>query len=233
MNQEKIAKWIKEIRLKNHLTQQDLAKHLGVTYQAVSKWENGKNIPDITIIQKLCQDYSLDIQEVLVGTPSKKKMISKKWYVLASCFLIIFVIGIVGIVNHLQNDKGFEFKTLTAMCDEFNITGSAAYDKNKTSIYISNINYCGNEDDTVYDKIECSLYESSGNIETKIKSCESSEEKTTLPKYVDQVTFHVDDYSAQCKNLSNANLYLLIHAYLNGKTTTYKVPLAFRENCSN
>ena len=41
MEEEHIGKWIKEIRKKNHLTQKDLAEKYHVTYQAVSKWENG------------------------------------------------------------------------------------------------------------------------------------------------------------------------------------------------
>ena len=42
MNPERIGQMIKEIRKKNHLTQKQFADKYGVTYQAVSKWENGK-----------------------------------------------------------------------------------------------------------------------------------------------------------------------------------------------
>ena len=59
MNQERIGKLIKEIRKDNNLTQKDLAKKLGVTYQAVSKWETGKNIPDIAILKKLVKNIIL------------------------------------------------------------------------------------------------------------------------------------------------------------------------------
>jgi transcriptional regulator with XRE-family HTH domain len=51
MNPEKIGQFIKEIRVKNNLTQKDLADKYNVTYQAVSKWENGKNLPDILLIR--------------------------------------------------------------------------------------------------------------------------------------------------------------------------------------
>ena len=44
MNQDKIGNFIKSIRLEHNLTQKELADKLGVTYQAVSKWENGKNL---------------------------------------------------------------------------------------------------------------------------------------------------------------------------------------------
>ena len=52
MNSEKIGKFIKEIRKKNNLTQKELADKYGVTYQAVSKWENGINLPDISLIKR-------------------------------------------------------------------------------------------------------------------------------------------------------------------------------------
>ena len=59
MNQDKIGKLIKKIRKENNLTQADFAKDLGVTYQAVSKWENGKNIPDISILKKISNKYNI------------------------------------------------------------------------------------------------------------------------------------------------------------------------------
>ena len=49
MDQERIGKTIKELRTKNNLSQKEFADKYNVTYQAVSKWENGKNIPDLSI----------------------------------------------------------------------------------------------------------------------------------------------------------------------------------------
>ena len=65
MNQDNIAKFIKEIRKKNNLTQKDLADKYGVTYQAVSKWENGKNIPDITLLKEMSKDFNINIEDIL------------------------------------------------------------------------------------------------------------------------------------------------------------------------
>lgn len=45
MDAEKIGRLIKELRLKNNLTQQEFASEFGVTYQAVSKWETGLSFP--------------------------------------------------------------------------------------------------------------------------------------------------------------------------------------------
>ena len=66
MEQDKIGKIIKDIRIKNNLSQKEFANKYGVTYQAVSKWENGKNIPDISILKQICNDYNLDLIKISV-----------------------------------------------------------------------------------------------------------------------------------------------------------------------
>ena len=73
MDQEKIGKIIKEIRKNNNLTQADLANKYNVTYQAVSKWENGKNIPDISILKQMSKDFNIDINDLLDGKVNNKK----------------------------------------------------------------------------------------------------------------------------------------------------------------
>ena len=54
MNQIKIGKFISELRKEKKLTQKDLADKLGVTDRAVSKWENGRGMPDISSLKTIC-----------------------------------------------------------------------------------------------------------------------------------------------------------------------------------
>ena len=72
MTPENVSKFIKNLRKKNNLTQKKLAEELGVTYQAVSKWENGKNIPDIEILKLICDKYNVNIEDI-IGTKKKKE----------------------------------------------------------------------------------------------------------------------------------------------------------------
>ena len=65
MNQDKIGSFIKSLRLEKNLTQKEFADTLGVTYQAVSKWELGKNIPKIAIIKKLSLLFKISIKKLL------------------------------------------------------------------------------------------------------------------------------------------------------------------------
>ena len=128
MDQERIGKLIKELRKKNNLTQAELAESLGVTYQAVSKWENGKNIPDISILKELSNKYNIDINDLLEGNNKVKKNY-KKLAIIVSLFITIFI-GIFIIINTNNN---FEFKTISSKCSDFKLSGSVAYNKDHSS----------------------------------------------------------------------------------------------------
>ena len=67
MNQEKIGKYIFENRKKYKLTQEDLAEKLGVSKNAVSKWERGINMPDVSIMNKLCEILNISLNELFNG----------------------------------------------------------------------------------------------------------------------------------------------------------------------
>ena len=67
MDQIKIGKFIAECRKKNNLTQMQLAEKLNITDRAVSKWENGKAMPDSGIMLDLCKELKISVNELLSG----------------------------------------------------------------------------------------------------------------------------------------------------------------------
>lgn len=67
MDQIKIGKFIAECRKKNNLTQMQLAEKLNITDRAVSKWENGKAMPDSSIMLELCNALKISVNELLIG----------------------------------------------------------------------------------------------------------------------------------------------------------------------
>lgn len=232
MEQEKLGKFILELRKKNNLTQKEFADKLGVTYQAVSKWENGKNIPDIAILKQICEGFGVNINELL-GVRNKPK---KKYYSLVIFIILILLILILIFVlqlNHSQ-DNNFEFKTIEANCDNFNISGSIAYNDSKSSIYISSVEYCGINDNTKYKDIECSLYDVDNNKEVKIDNCNYDiTDSITLDEYLKNVKFNINNYESLCKNYSTNYLRLEINATdKNGRVTSYKIPLKLKNNCN-
>ena len=236
MDQEKFGRFIKEIRKKNNLTQKELADKYGVTYQAVSKWENGKNMPDIILINQMSKDFKVELSDMFEGEYKINKPSKKTNWMLCTLIVLLVLFSILLILLLKSNSsKNFEFKTLTTGCDDFNISGSIAYNQNKSSIYISHVDYCGGEDLVEYEKIECTLYESHENTDIKISSCGFSDDTSIkLEDYLKDVKINVDNYSSVCKNYQDSSLYLLINATdKGGKVTSYKIPLILEENCSD
>ena len=67
MDQIKIGKFIAECRKKNNLTQAELAEKLFISDRAVSKWENGKSMPDSSIMLSLCKELKINVNDLLHG----------------------------------------------------------------------------------------------------------------------------------------------------------------------
>lgn len=72
MNQEKIGKFIRNLRESKKMTQDNLADEVGVTRQAVSNWELGKAIPDSGILLSLSELFQVTINELLKGEKDYK-----------------------------------------------------------------------------------------------------------------------------------------------------------------
>lgn len=67
MNQQKIGAFLKELRKEKELTQEQLAEHFNVSNRTVSRWENGNNMPELSIIVELADFYGVDIREIIDG----------------------------------------------------------------------------------------------------------------------------------------------------------------------
>lgn len=65
MNQQKIGVFISSCRKEKNLTQVQLAEILGVSDKSVSRWENGKTMPDISLYEPLCKSLDIQISELL------------------------------------------------------------------------------------------------------------------------------------------------------------------------
>ena len=67
MDQQKIGKFIAQCRKDKKITQQELANKLGITDRAVSHWENGRSIPDVSLYKDLCNELGISIEELING----------------------------------------------------------------------------------------------------------------------------------------------------------------------
>ena len=220
---EDISKLIKDIRKKNNLTQKDLAEKLGVTYQAVSKWENGKNIPDIETLKDISKTFNINLDDIL-GTKKKKNILTG---ILIAVIILLLIIVIIIIK---VNSNSFEFKQISTTCTEFKINGSAAYNKKNSSIYISGIEFCGTND-TVYKSLECNLFEEYDNIKVRISSY-TKKENINLKDYLKEAKFMVNNYKTICKKVKDSKIYVEIDAVDNDNNIkTYKIPIKMKNNC--
>ncbi len=67
MNQEKIGKFIAESRKKKKMTQEELAEKLKINNRTISRWENGINMPDLSLFKPLCELLDISINDLLNG----------------------------------------------------------------------------------------------------------------------------------------------------------------------
>ena len=67
MNIEKVAQQISTLRKSKGLTQNELGERLSVSFQAVSKWERGEALPDISILPDLAKVLETSIDNILLG----------------------------------------------------------------------------------------------------------------------------------------------------------------------
>lgn len=73
MDQDKIGKFISKMRKEKKLTQQDLAEKLGISDRTIGNWENGRNMPDLSLFKPLCEELEITINDLLSGEKVKEK----------------------------------------------------------------------------------------------------------------------------------------------------------------
>ena len=71
-----VARKIKEARSAQNMTQMQLADEMEVSYQAVSNWERGNSMPDISKLEKICEVLHISLEELL-GTEKQTEAVKK------------------------------------------------------------------------------------------------------------------------------------------------------------
>lgn len=74
MDQQKVGSFLKELRREKGITQEQLAEKFHTTNRSVSRWENGRNMPDISLLVELADFYDVDVRELIDGERKSETM---------------------------------------------------------------------------------------------------------------------------------------------------------------
>ncbi len=166
MDQEKIGKFIAEQRKKQKLTQEELASKLGVSNRSVSNWENGKNMPDLSLFKPLCEILGISINELLSGekinnkkyqdklteniinlTIDSKKRLVKTIKRMILIIVLLFIILFAGLCfyNYYEIDVKYDERTMKCNFDNgvltYNIIGNSVLNTYRITRTINNKKY--------------------------------------------------------------------------------------------
>jgi transcriptional regulator with XRE-family HTH domain len=110
MDQNKSSKFISKLRKEKNMTQEQLAEKMGVSINAVSKWERGLSFPDVSLYKKLCKELDINIEELINGeknnsgedkektiifAKNKTKKNTKKLIIILSIIFIIILCTLI------------------------------------------------------------------------------------------------------------------------------------------
>ena len=123
-----LGRFISTCRKEKNLTQKQLGEELGVTDRAVSKWENGKSFPDISLIEPLCQILDISVGEFMLGKRIEpehyQEETEKAWIasldepLLYKIQMIIYIVFLGSVLHNIARLQVSIAKT-KVQCDSF------------------------------------------------------------------------------------------------------------------
>lgn len=163
MNQNKMGEFIEKLRKEKGLTQLQLAEKLGVSNSAISKWEGGHNLPDISMLEPLSDVLGVDMMDLLSmksgdakdlkRKASRKARIIIRQRILLIILSILFIIGTATtICSTYYLKKNIKLSTeltrneikvyeITSEDENFNINGYFIFNEKNNIIVINKISY--------------------------------------------------------------------------------------------
>lgn len=167
MDNKKIGKLIADLRKKQGLTQEQLGEKVGVGFRSVSKWECGKTLPDIGIINDLTKILGISSDELLSGElkskeeTSNKKKISPKIIITISILTLIIIF--ISTIYTYEKNKTYTYQLFSKETEEYYIEGTANYNNGNISINITDVEFKDKE----FNNLMIENYEYSVSIKDK------------------------------------------------------------------
>lgn len=152
MDYGKIGKYIKKKRKKLNITQDKLGELLGVTGKAVSKWECGSAMPDVSLFIPLSNILKIEVSELLNGEDRKDKpeLVQKRKNILMIILTVLMILSLTLIFimgnYYKSNYEKVQIHELVSGNNKFSIEGKIISINNIDYIYIYNIGYFGKDE---------------------------------------------------------------------------------------
>lgn len=113
MDLDKIGKFIKYLRVKKGLSQEELASKINVTNKAISRWECGNGLPGTPLLEPLSKELDISISALLDGQCTnnvvEKSIIKSKKYLIFLIILIILILILMMTIYYCYNNfYGFD-----------------------------------------------------------------------------------------------------------------------------
>ena len=130
MDQVKIGKFISEKRKEKNITQSELAEKLNITNKSVSNWENGKNMPDVSIMKELCSILDISLSELFNGEQTssddglikylkEEKNKKRKKLIISSVLILTILLISTLLIFFINNYNKVNAYVLSGVSDNF------------------------------------------------------------------------------------------------------------------
>ena len=165
MDQEKIGRFIAERRKDCHLTQEELAEKLNVNSRSISRWENGKCMPDMSMYNSICEVLGISINEFLSGEKLKKDEYQDKFeknmidivgnvelknktiriFNLVILFVVVFIMSVIVfnfLLDHVYIKQNYDKRTMNVTFENHSLKVTTPVLGNTKYVYFEHENEC-------------------------------------------------------------------------------------------
>ena len=235
MDLKKVGKFIADNRKKKGYTQEKLGELLGISSNALSKWERGINAPDISLLSLLSETLDVTVDEILLGEKIDKSIEKKyisdnilsgikyynektknKYFKILLYSILVFIVSIL-LLFLFENYNKFKIYRIESKDKNYSVNGYIIYNQERNIVVVNNIDIrekvIGTDEETRVKNIYLLLkYED--KIIFSYKE-DIDEENNKLNNYLINNTFLADNEmypkdNVLCKNIDLNKLKLII-----------------------
>lgn len=220
MDYNKIGEYIQSKRKALGMTQADLGDKLGVSSKAVSKWECGVALPDVSLFSGLCEILKIEVSELLEGKDKEKIPMSKKKNIaiisLSILSIVLLILSLVFGLYFIKNYDAVHIYDIKSGDDRFAVEGRIISIDNTQYIAINNIALRSTDDFSAY-YVGYELYFKDKIVYKKEKKSEEDIEMT-LRDYMCDISFVItSNEKINYDNLAKQDYFLLRIKFINAE----------------